>query len=170
VHVKDKRLSCLWAYLSTMPWRCILCLIKCHPTETYGEIAPCMLNLGTVWRWVVGFVPQLLHSLRKSPWYSLDRRLGTPQIWVGHGGEEKNPCSCWKSNPGHPSCSLVTILTELSWFLLSAYIILNMFKSLQEKWSRGTHKKLTLILDYSNFIKERLWKLHLLVRRSLQGM
>jgi hypothetical protein len=26
----------------------------------------------------------------KSPWYPLDRKLGGPQSWSGHNGEEKN--------------------------------------------------------------------------------
>jgi len=47
--------------------------------------------------------------------------------------KNRKSCPCWGSNSGRPVHSLVTILTELSWFLLSAYIILNMFKSLQEK-------------------------------------
>jgi hypothetical protein len=55
-----------------------------------GGIAPRILDLGTRWRWVVGFMPQLLYPQGKSPWHPLDRRLGGPQSWSGHGGEEKN--------------------------------------------------------------------------------
>jgi hypothetical protein len=35
-------------------------------------------------------MPQPLYPQGKSPWYPLDRRLGEPQSWSGHGGEEKN--------------------------------------------------------------------------------
>jgi len=34
-------------------------------------------------------MPQPLYSQGKSPWYPLDRRLGGPRSWSGHGGEEK---------------------------------------------------------------------------------
>jgi hypothetical protein len=43
----------------------------------------------------------------KSPRYPLDRKLGGPLIWSGHGGEEKNPSSCQEPNPSHPARSLV---------------------------------------------------------------
>jgi hypothetical protein len=40
---------------------------------------------------VVSFMPRQLYPEGKSPWYSLDRRLGGPQSRSGHsGGEEKN--------------------------------------------------------------------------------
>jgi len=39
---------------------------------------------------VVSFMPHLLYSQGKNPWYLLDMRLGGPQSWSGHGGEEKN--------------------------------------------------------------------------------
>jgi hypothetical protein len=55
-----------------------------------GGIAPRILNLGTRWRWVVSFTPSPLYPQRKSLWYSMDRRLGGPQSWPGHGVEEKN--------------------------------------------------------------------------------
>jgi hypothetical protein len=35
-------------------------------------------------------MPQLLYPEGKSPLYPLDRRLGGPQSWSGHSGEEKN--------------------------------------------------------------------------------
>jgi hypothetical protein len=53
-------------------------------------IAPCILDLGTRWRCVISFMPQLLYYQGKSPWYPMDRRLGKPQNWSGHSGEEKN--------------------------------------------------------------------------------
>jgi hypothetical protein len=39
---------------------------------------------------VVSFTPRPLYPQGKSPWYSLDRRLGGPQSRSGRGGEEKN--------------------------------------------------------------------------------
>jgi hypothetical protein len=41
--------------------------------------------------------------------------------WMGPGigldavMKRKNLCPCWGSNPGHPICSSITILTELPW-------------------------------------------------------
>jgi hypothetical protein len=55
---------------------------------------------------------QLLYSQGKSPRYPLDREMGGPQSWSGCGGEEKNRCFCWESNPSRPASGLVTILTE----------------------------------------------------------
>jgi hypothetical protein len=64
----------------------------CLP-KTYwgsGSIAPRILVLGIRWRWVVSFTPRPLYPQGKSPWYSLDRRLGGPHNRSGRGGEEKN--------------------------------------------------------------------------------
>jgi hypothetical protein len=55
-----------------------------------GGIAPRILCLGTIWKWVVSFTPRPLYSHGKSPWYPLDRRLGGPQSSSWRGGEEKN--------------------------------------------------------------------------------
>jgi len=35
-------------------------------------------------------MPQPLYPQGKRPQYSLDRRVGGPQRWSGHCGEEKN--------------------------------------------------------------------------------
>jgi hypothetical protein len=61
-----------------------------------GSIAPCILYLGTRWRWVVSFTPWPLYPQGKSRWYSLDMRLGGSQSRSGRGCEEKN----YKSQPG----------------------------------------------------------------------
>jgi len=47
---------------------------------------------------------------RTPPRNPISRRLGGPQGQSGRGGEEKNSCPCWESNPGRPARSLVTIL------------------------------------------------------------
>jgi hypothetical protein len=41
-------------------------------------------------RWVVNITPRPLYPEGKSPWYSLDRRLGGLRSRSGHGGEETN--------------------------------------------------------------------------------
>jgi hypothetical protein len=48
----------------------------------------------------------------------LDRRLGGLQSWSGRSGEEKNapaPPGLEPKKPDQTACSLVAILTELSW-------------------------------------------------------
>jgi hypothetical protein len=68
-------------------------LNKNHTMESCrgnGCIAPCILYLGTRWRWVVSFTPRPLYPKGKSLSYPLDRRLGGPQSRSGRGGEEKN--------------------------------------------------------------------------------
>jgi hypothetical protein len=55
-----------------------------------GGIAPRILDLGTIWRWVVSFTPRNLYPQGNSPWYPLDRSLGGTQSRSGRGGEEKN--------------------------------------------------------------------------------
>jgi hypothetical protein len=40
-----------------------------------------------------------------------------PQCRSGRGDEEKSICPCRASNSGRPTCSLDTMLTELSRFL-----------------------------------------------------
>jgi hypothetical protein len=62
--------------------------------------------------WMVSFTPRSLY-----PRYTLNRGLG------GRGSEEKNFCQCRESNPGRPVSRLVTILTELSRFLI--FLMLN---------------------------------------------
>lgn len=56
-----------------------------------GEVdrEPTNLYLGTSWKWVVVFTPQLLYPWGKNPWYPFDRRLGGPQYQSEWCGEEK---------------------------------------------------------------------------------
>jgi hypothetical protein len=68
-------------------------LTEHHATKAYwgsGGIAPCILDLGTRWRWVASFTPRPLYPQEKSRWYPSDRRLGGLQSWSGRGGGEKN--------------------------------------------------------------------------------
>jgi hypothetical protein len=92
------------------------CLIKYRAIKSRsGGITPCILNLGTRWRWMVSFTPWALYTRGKSPRYPLDRRFGGPQSLSERGGEEKNSYhSPYRElNPGHQACSLVPMLTEL---------------------------------------------------------
>jgi hypothetical protein len=82
-----------------------LCVTKHHATKMYwgsGGIAPRILDLGTRWRWMVGFTLRPLYTQGKSLWYPLDRRLGGPQSCSGHGSEEKNSHPRRESNPRTP--------------------------------------------------------------------
>jgi hypothetical protein len=94
-----------------------------------GSIDPHILDLGTRWGWVVSFMPWPLYHQGKSPWYPLDKRLGGPQSWSWHGGEEKNsqplPGLEPPNHPAHqPIAQHYTI--ELSWLLSSLCRIYNM--------------------------------------------
>jgi hypothetical protein len=64
---------------------------------------------------MVIFTPQPLYLREKDPRCPLDKRLGAPENRSGCGGEVKfEHCPCRELNPGRPSHSLVSILTELS--------------------------------------------------------
>jgi len=49
-------------------------------------------------------------SARESPWYPFGRRLGGPQSWSGHNGEEKKslPLLGIESQSSSPQLSLYT--------------------------------------------------------------
>jgi hypothetical protein len=55
-----------------------------------GRIALRILDLGTGWKWVVGFTLGPLYPQEKSLCYPLDRRLGGPHGRSGRRGEKKN--------------------------------------------------------------------------------
>jgi hypothetical protein len=80
-----------------------------------GGIAPCILNLGTTWTWVVTFTPRPLYPRVESPRCPYDKKLGGRQNRYGRCGEEKKSyhCPSRELNTGRPARSLVTILTEL---------------------------------------------------------
>jgi hypothetical protein len=54
-----------------------------------GCIDPCLLDLGTSWRWVVSFSPRSLYPRGESPQYPLNRRLSGPQNQSGRNREVK---------------------------------------------------------------------------------
>jgi len=90
-------------------------LYLCHEEVLgSGGIAPCILNLGTRWRWVVSSTPRLLYPRRKSLRFPLDRSLGGPQSQFGRGGEKEIFRPSQESNPCRPAHSLVSVLSEIS--------------------------------------------------------
>jgi hypothetical protein len=74
-------------------------------------------------------MPQLLYLQGKNPWYPLDRRLGEPQNWSGHGGEEKNSQPLLGLEPLIIQPVTQHYTTELSWLPLK-YITLIKFLTL----------------------------------------
>jgi hypothetical protein len=71
-----------------------------------GSIAPCILELGIKWRWVVSFTPPSLYPHCKSPWFPLERRLGGPPepFWT-RWWREKFPAFAGIRSPDHPARS-----------------------------------------------------------------
>jgi hypothetical protein len=82
-----------------------------------GDIDPRFRNLETRWRRVVRFKTRSLYFRVKSLHFQIDRGLVGAQSRTGCGGEEKNfhHCPCRELNPGRPTRSLVTTLSELPW-------------------------------------------------------
>jgi len=77
-------------------------------------IVPRVLNLGTIWMWVVSFTRRPLIPRKRTPdthWFG---------GWVGHRAGldaatmRRNPCPCRESSPGFQPSSLVTVLNKLS--------------------------------------------------------
>jgi hypothetical protein len=100
-------------------------LTEHHAMNAYwesGGIAPRIIDLGTIWRWVVSFTPRQLYPQGKGSWYPLDRRLSGPQSRYGRGGEEKNsqPLPGLKSPIIQPGAQRYT--TELSRLHIYIYI------------------------------------------------
>jgi hypothetical protein len=80
-----------------MSWRCM----------RDGYVDPHVLDLGTSWSLVVSFMPHLLYFQGRSPWYSLDSRLGGPQDWYTWHGEVKflAPTGTQTLTPWSSACS-----------------------------------------------------------------
>jgi hypothetical protein len=72
---------------------------------------------------MISSTPLQLYPQGNGHRYSLKEGLDGPQNRRGTFGEEKNFCPFREINPGGPGRSLVTILTELSWFLLLIFIL-----------------------------------------------
>jgi hypothetical protein len=63
-----------------------------------GCIAPCILDLGTGWKWIVRFRPRPLNPEAKFSCNQYERRLGVILSLNGYGGEKIHR-SCRDSNP-----------------------------------------------------------------------
>lgn len=79
---------------------CFICLIKHHTMKVWRYSTPHILNLGIRCNWSDSY------RWGNRPQYSVDRRLGRPQSWSGHG-KQKNLYPYQESNqfPGCPACS-----------------------------------------------------------------
>jgi len=61
----------VWSHISIIKVKLSLCLTKHYAIKTYWGsrgIAPHILNLGTRWRWMVSFLPQVLQPWEKNTW------------------------------------------------------------------------------------------------------
>jgi len=71
------------------------------------------------------FMTLLLYTQGKSPWYPLGRRLDRSRASLDAAAKRKTSlCPYWELNPGHPSHSLISLLTEyLSYSLFDRKLI-----------------------------------------------
>jgi hypothetical protein len=102
----DQNVICIYRLITiarkqTLP----LCLIKHYAFKTYGGTAPGILNFGTMWRWLVSFLPRSLYPRGKCPQYPFKRRIGDPQSRLERG-REHFLFLLSDSNPGLPHHSL----------------------------------------------------------------
>jgi hypothetical protein len=93
-----------------------------------GVIAPCILDFGIMWRWVISFTSRPLYPQGRSPSYPLGRRVGGPQSWSGRGGEEKDSQPLQGLEPPIIQPIAHRYTTELS-RILTAYLIQDNFHS-----------------------------------------
>jgi hypothetical protein len=63
----------------------------------------------------------LLYSWGKNPQYPMYRKLGGPQTWCGHHGEEKNLSSLRRIKPNFLVIQTIGQSTELSWLPRGEY-------------------------------------------------
>jgi hypothetical protein len=95
----------LWhpVYMYVCLWKCKVVPVPRHEHVLgSGGTAPCILNLGTRWKWMVSFTPQPLYPRRKNPWNPLDKWLGELQS------------RCWRSGEDETSQALPGIETRSS--------------------------------------------------------
>ena len=81
----------------------------------WGRYIPLLiLNIGTRWRWMVGFTPRLLSPPpRKDPRFPLSGMLGAPQNQSWHFGKV-SLASAGIRTPNRPARSLVSAPTMIS--------------------------------------------------------
>jgi hypothetical protein len=67
-----------------------------------GGIAPCILDLGTRWRWVVSFMPRLLSPQGRAPGtYWIGDWVG-PRVVLDMMVKREITSPCWELNPRIP--------------------------------------------------------------------
>ena len=74
---------CWWAGESWVGGK----LVPVHAMKAYREsrgIAPLIHHLGPLWRWMIRFIHQPLHSRCQNPQYPFNRSVGESQSWSGH--------------------------------------------------------------------------------------
>jgi hypothetical protein len=87
------------------------CPCTCHEGRgRSGLIFPLILNLGTIWRWVVSFMTWLFYASKNSSTHCVGPTAGL-DILSG----VKSLAAVWNWTSDRPAHSLVTILTELPW-------------------------------------------------------
>lgn len=102
--------------LSTMPWRCLLCLITRHTTKMNGTVEVqlhAFLSSGLDGCEQLDSHPAALPP-GKQPLLPIWQEEGwaSEPVWTQQQ-RQKTSCPCWESNPIHLVCNLVTILTQL---------------------------------------------------------
>jgi hypothetical protein len=85
-----------------------LCLTKHHSMKTYWGsegITPQILNLGTIWRWMVSFIPRPLYSGERSPGTHWIRGCVGPRAGLDAEEKRKIPSPRRESNSHLPARS-----------------------------------------------------------------
>jgi len=102
------------SYTVWVIYRAVLVLVSvslCTPRKESIHRASLIHNIADRWKWVVTLRSGRFTS-RKEQRYPLNRR---PEQFGTLWSTEKFLFLTGIRNPDHPSCSLITIMTELSW-------------------------------------------------------
>jgi len=93
-----------------------------------GGIALCIFNLSTRWMQVVSFKTQVLYPQGNYCWWTMERGCVGHRASLDMVGKRKKWVHYlwWKSNPRHPACILVTVLTELPQNLQAQFYVHNL--------------------------------------------
>ena len=113
-------------HISFQASRAVVCLIR-HPVLKTplvlgrGGTAPSIPKVGTRWKWVISFMVQTLCPQGNIPRQPSNRRMCGPQKRSGRfWGTDKYLVPSRSQTQERPTCSLVTILTELSRLLATS--------------------------------------------------
>lgn len=115
-----------------------------------GSLAPCTLYLGTKWRQVVSCTPWPHCPRGRAPSTYYTRGWVGPTV-SGHFGEEEISCPCqnWTTYSFFrcTACSLVTILTDLSWLIYNCVCLKAEHIALEQLFSTLSSKILLMNLN-----------------------